>query len=71
MYEVYSSIARAHVSLHYELLNMYDQYASTPVGLAASAKPKYVTLKVMSGYCCLYRGMWKLYYVLAPGYVSR
>ena len=33
---------------------MYDQHASTPVGLATSAKPKYVMLKVMFGYCCLY-----------------
>ena len=47
---------------------MYDQHASTPVGLAASAKPK---LKVMFGYCCLYCVMWKLYYVLPPGYISR
>ena len=47
---------------------MYDQHASTPVGLAASAKHKYVTPKVMFGYCCLYCGMRKLYYVLPPGY---
>ena len=48
---------------------MYDQHASTPVGLAESAKPKYVTLKVMFEYCCLYCGMQKLYYVLPPGYI--
>ena len=65
MYKVFSSIA--HVSLH-ELICMYDQHTSTPVGLAASAKPKYVTPKVMFGYCCSYCGMRKLYYVLPPGY---
>ena len=59
------------MSLRHELLYniMYNQHASTPVGLATSAKPKYVTLKVMFGYCCLYCGIQKLYYVLPPGYI--
>ena len=35
------------MSLHHELLYKYDQHASTPVGLTASAKPKYVTPKVI------------------------
>ena len=37
---------------------MYDQHTLTPVGLAVSAKPKYVTPKVMFGCCCLYCCMW-------------
>ena len=34
------------------------------------AKPKYVTLKVTFGYCCLHCGMQKLYYVLPSDYIS-
>ena len=50
---------------------MYDQLLLLIVYIAALAKPKHVTLKVMFGYCCLYCGMRKLYYVLPPGYICK
>ena len=62
------------MSLHYELVAVYDQHQYLLLliaYIAASAKPKYVMLKVMFGYCCLYCGMRKLYYVLPLGYISR
>ena len=66
--KVSSSIA--HISLQH--------YVSVSIPVAADclaalifAKPKYVMLKIMFGYCRLYCGMQKLYYVLPSGYVSR